>query len=275
MRRIRSASLAAVVVAALAGGTVAVATPASAAKAKKPATITVLVTNDDGVGAPGIDTLVEALRTQKNTKVVVVAPDTNKSGSGGNTTPGPLTTAAATTASGYEATAVTGFPADTITAALDQLGVKPNVVLSGINAGQNLGGVVDLSGTVGAARAAASRGIPALAVSQGLGDAPQYDNAAKLAVAWLAKHRAELAKKPKSAALATIDAYNVPNCPTGKPRGVKTVALATTQEGAIAEVDCAAAVTSPTTDIEAFNAGWAAYSKVPTAPAPTTTTVAG
>ena len=113
--------------------------------------------------------------------------------------PGTLTTPPATTASGYEATAVTGFPADTVTAALDQLGVKPNVVMSGINAGQNLGGVTDLSGTVGAARAAAARGIPALAVSQGLGDAPQYDNAAKLAVAWLAKHRAELAKKPKSA----------------------------------------------------------------------------
>jgi 5'-nucleotidase len=267
MRRFRSASLATVVVTALAAGSVLAASPASAAKAKKPATITVLVTNDDGVGAPGIDTLVEALRAQKNTKVVVVAPDTNKSGSGGKTTPGTLTTAAATTASGYEATAVTGFPADTITAALDQLGVKPNVVLSGINEGQNLGGVVDLSGTVGAARAAASRGIPALAVSQGLGEAPQYDNAAKLAVAWLAKHRAELTKKPKSAALSTIDSYNVPNCPTGKERGVKTVVLATTNDGAIADVDCTAPVTSPTNDIEAFNAGWAAYTKVPTTPA--------
>ena len=62
-----------------------------------------LVTNDDGVAAPGIDALVEALRTVKNTKVVVVAPDANQSGTGGNTTPGTLPTAAATTASGYEA----------------------------------------------------------------------------------------------------------------------------------------------------------------------------
>jgi 5'-nucleotidase len=267
MRRIGSAPLAALVLTALAAGSLATATPASAAKAKKPATITVLVTNDDGVGAPGIDTLVEALRKQKNTKVVVVAPDVNKSGSGGQTTPGTLTTTDATTVSGYKSTAVQGFPADTITAALDQLGVKPNVVLSGINQGQNLGGVVDLSGTVGAARAAAARGIPALALSQGLGDAPQYDYAAKLAVEWLAKHRAELAKKPKSAALPNIESYNVPNCPTGKARGVKTVELATTNEGAIAEVDCASTVTSPTTDIEAFNSGWAAYTKVPTTPA--------
>ncbi|HLM18727.1 MAG TPA: 5'/3'-nucleotidase SurE [Acidimicrobiia bacterium] len=267
MRRFRSAPLSALVLTALAAGSLATATPASAAKAKKPATITVLVTNDDGVGAPGIDVLVEALRKQKNTKLVVVAPDTNKSGSGGKTTPGPLTTTAATTASGYDATAVVGFPADTITAALDQLGVKPNVVLSGINQGQNLGGVVDLSGTVGAARAASSRGIPALALSQGLGDAPQYDNAAKLAVDWLAKHRTALAKKPKSTALATIDSYNVPNCPTGKPRGVKKVELATTSDNAIADVDCSAAITSPTNDIEAFNSGWAAYTKVPTTPA--------
>jgi 5'-nucleotidase len=267
MPRIRRASLGALVLAVIASMSVAVATPASAAKAKKPATITVLVTNDDGVTAPGIDTLVEALRKQKHTKVVVVAPAANQSGAGGKTTPGTLTTADATTASGYQATAVQGTPADTIRAALDQLGVKPNVVLSGINAGQNMGTVVDLSGTIGAARAAATRGIPALALSQGLGDAPQYPSAAKLAVAWLAKHRAELAKKPELP-LTTIEAINVPNCPSGKPRGLKQVQTATTSDGALlATVDCTAAVTDPTTDIEAFDAGWAAEAPVSVTPA--------
>ena len=273
MRRIRRTALAAVAVTALASATVATATPASAAKAKKPATITVLVTNDDGVGAPGIDALVEALRTQKNTKVVVVAPDVNKSGSGGNTTPGTLPTAAATTASGYEATAVQGFPADTVTAALDQLGVKPNVVMSGINAGQNLGSLTDVSGTVGAARMAAKRGIPAVAFSQGIGDAPQYDSTAQLAVDWLKQHRAALAKKPKGTQ-TTITNYNVPNCPSGKARGIKKVTTAPNADGAVAGVDCTAAVTAPKTDIEAFNAGWAAVSDTSATPA-TTTTVAG
>lgn len=266
MRRFRSASLITLVLTALAAGSVATASPAAAAKAKKPVTLTVLVTNDDGVSAPGIDALVEALRTQKNTKVVVVAPDTNKSGSGGSTTPGPLTTQPATTASGYEATAVVGFPADTVTAALDQLGVKPNVVVSGINAGQNLGTLTDVSGTVGAARMAATRGIPALALSQGLGDAPQYDSTAKLAVDWLKEHRAALAKKPKGA-LTTIENYNVPNCPSGKSRGVKKVTTAPNADNAIAGVDCAAALTTPKTDIEAFNAGWAALAEVSTTPA--------
>jgi 5'-nucleotidase len=267
MRTLTRASLSALVMAAIAGASVAAASPASAAKAKKPATLTVLVTNDDGVGAPGIDTLVQALRTQKNTKVVVVAPATNQSGAGGKTTPGTLATADAKTASGYQATAVQGYPADTITAALDQLGVKPNVVMSGINAGQNLGTVVDLSGTVGAARAAAARGIPALAVSQGLGDSPQFPSAAKLAVAWLAQHRAQLAKKPTTPP-TTITAINVPNCPSGKPRGLKQVQTATTSDGALlTTVDCTAPVTNPTTDIEAFDAGWAAQAPVSVTPA--------
>jgi 5'-nucleotidase len=143
--------------------------------------------------------------------------------------------------------------------------VKPNVVMSGINSGQNLGASVDLSGTVGAARMAATRGIPGLAVSQGFGDAPQYQNAAKIAVDWLKQHRAALAKKPKRAP-TTITNINVPNCPTGKPRGLKDVELANTAVGAIAQADCAAAMSAPTSDIEGFNAGWAVESDVPTTP---------
>jgi 5'-nucleotidase len=260
MRRFRSAPLAALVLAALASASVATATPASAAKAKKPATITVLVTNDDGVGAPGIDALVEALRKQKNTKVVVVAPDSNKTNTGGQTTPGMLVTKPATTASGYAATAVEGFPADTITAALDQLGVKPNVVMSGINSGQNYGPIVGLSGTVGAARMAAKRGIPAAAFSQDNSGTPQYDSTGKLAVAWLNEHRAQLAKKPKSPP-TSITAYNVPNCPSGKSRGILDVPLATQLPAST--IDCSATGPKPTTDFEAFNQGYAARTQVP------------
>jgi 5'-nucleotidase len=260
MKRVRTAPVALLGVAAMAAVSFLGAQPAAAAK--KPATITVLVTNDDGVSAPGIDALVEALRTVKNTKVVVVAPATNQSGTGSNTTPGTLTTQPATTASGYTATAVQGFPADTITAALDQLGVKPSVVMSGINAGQNLGSLTDLSGTVGAAKMAAKRGLPAVAFSQGVGDAPQYASTAKLAVAWLNKHRAAVAKKPKTAP-TTIENYNVPNCPSGKSRGVLKVTTAPDANNAVATVDCAATGPKPTTDIEAFNEGYAAVAPVP------------
>ncbi len=132
-----------------------------------------------------------------------------------------------------------GFPADTINAALDQLGVKPNVVMSGINSVQNLGSGAVLSGTIGAAKMAAKRGIPAVAFSQGAGTDPQYDSTGKLAIEWLAKHRAALAKKPKTAP-TTIDNYNVPNCPSGKSRGVLVVKTAPDVNGAIAGVDCTA-----------------------------------
>jgi 5'-nucleotidase len=259
VQRVRAASIAALVLVVLAGASLATAVPAAAAT--KPG-FTVLVTNDDGVGAPGIDALVQALRKVKRTKVVVVAPATNQTGAGSKTTPGTLATAETTTASGYSAVAVQGYPADTVTAALDQLRLKPNVVMSGINLGQNLGTNTSLSGTVGAAKMAATRGIPALAVSQGTGDSPQYRSAAKLAVAWLAQHRAQLSKKPKTAP-TTIENLNVPNCPSGAPRGVKTVQTAPTAVDAFGTADCSAAVTAPTTDIEAFNAGWAALAPLP------------
>jgi 5'-nucleotidase len=260
MKRVRTASVALLGLAAVTAGTIAIAPPAGAAK--KPATITVLVTNDDGVSAPGIDALVQALRTSKNTKVVVVAPATNQTSTGGATTPGTLPTAPATTASGYAATAVQGYPADTVTAALDQLGVKPNVVMSGINAGQSYGPITALSGTIGAARMAARRGIPAVAFSQQAGGAPQYDATGKLAVAWLAQHRAALAKKPKTAP-TTIESYNVPNCPSGKSRGVLKVATAASLPATPATVDCTATGPKPTTDFEAFNEGYAGLSTVP------------
>jgi 5'-nucleotidase len=109
---------------------------------------------------------------------------------------------------------------------------------------------------------AATRGIPALALSQGLGDAPQYASTAKLAVSWLAQHRAALAKKPKTAP-TTIDNYNVPDCPSGKSRGVLKVQTAPDATNAVATVDCTATGPKPTTDIQAFNEGYAALATVP------------
>jgi 5'-nucleotidase len=246
-----------------------VAQPAVAA-AKKSSTLIVLVTNDDGVGAPGIDTLVQALRTVKKTKVVVVAPAANQSGTGEKTTRGTLTTSRAMTASGFTATAVEGYPADAVTAALDQLGVKPNVVMSGINKGQNLGAFTGLSGTIGAAKMAVQRGIPAFAVSQGEATEPQYDAAAKVARVWLVAHRAELLNQLTARPTAVTN-VNVPNCPTGEPRGVVDVVTATNSDGAFNPTqECASAVTKPITDIEAFNNGWAAFADVVAGPRPAT-----
>jgi 5'-nucleotidase len=214
----------------------------------------VLVTNDDGVDAPGIDALVEALRKLPDTTVTVVAPAKNQSGTGSQTTTGPPPAVTdATTASGYPAKAVDGFPADTIVWAIDRNGVatRPDVVLSGVNFGQNIGLTVDISGTVGAARAAAQRGIPALAVSAGLAENPAYELGAQQAVAWLTKHRAKLRD-----ARATVTNLNIPTCPSGSPRKLVVVPVAGEDENPIADVTCTGTAPAPTTDVGSFLDGY-------------------
>jgi len=217
----------------------------------------IMVTNDDGVGAAGIDTLVEALRKEPNVEVVVVAPAENKSGTGGSTTEGALTVTDAQTASGYPAKSVAGFPADTVVWAIDGSNVaRPDLVMSGINQGQNLGPVINASGTVGAARAAAARGIPAVALSQGLADSPDYPTGAEIAVQWLRENRDRLE--------GVVVNINIPSCPTGSVRGVIAVPAATAGD-TFGTPDCTSGITGPSDDIQAFVNGYVPLSVIPTA----------
>lgn len=225
-------------------------------------TLRVLVTNDDGVAAEGIDALVEALRSQPGVEVTVVAPAENKSGSGSDTTPGALVVTDTTTTSGYPAKAVDGFPADTIVWAFDQGGVpeRPDLVISGINAGQNIGPAVPISGTVGAAKAAVARGVPALAVSQGLADPPDFPAAVAQALSWLQEHRGELLAG--TAPLVVVN-LNVPTCPVGAVRGVVESPVASDPMGRNAlEVDCNSSKQQFTDDMDAFINGYAVISEV-------------
>ncbi|CAB4733621.1 unannotated protein [freshwater metagenome] len=261
----RRIAVSAIVLIAIAGVSAPFANAALAAK--KPAPLSVLVTNDDGIGSPGIDTLVETLRKDKTLKVTVIAPATNQSGTGGKVTGGTLVTAPATTASGYVATAVTGFPADSIVYALDQGGIakKPNLVISGINQGQNLGSITALSGTVGAATAAAARGVPALAVSQGLGTTVDYPASAKQVVRWLKVHRKALTPAKGKTVKVVLDNLNVPSCPAGTlVRGLQAVPVATDATDALLNpTDCASTLMNPVSDIQAFNNGYASLSNLP------------
>jgi 5'-nucleotidase len=221
------------------------------------ASLHVLVTNDDGVGAPGIDALVQGLRGLPGTTVTVVAPATNESGSGSKSTSGPLTAHASSTKSGYTATAVAGYPVDTIVWAIDQHHVSPlpDVVFSGINAGQNLGSLVNVSGTVGAARAAAQRGIPAVAVNQGLGTPMNYAGGVQVALTWLGAQRAGLLAHHLP---ATVTNLNIPTCPAGTPRPVVHVPVASNAANAFAAVECNSTYTNPKNDIDAFVHGFVA-----------------
>ncbi|HXA33649.1 MAG TPA: 5'/3'-nucleotidase SurE [Acidimicrobiales bacterium] len=240
-----------------------VAAPTAGAASPKP--LTILVTNDDGYNSPGINTLVQALRKLPQVKVLVVAPATNESGTGAKTTPGTLVTSKVKTLSGYPAVAVQGYPADTVRAALDQLHIRPTLVVSGINLGQNLGPVVDLSGTVGAARAAAVRGIPAVATSQGLGSPVAYPVTAKAAVTWITAHRSKLTVT--KTAKSTIVNINGPSCgTTGSPRG--TVNAPPAPGGnALGTSDCSSTATNPPDDVTALTDGFIVVDTIPATPA--------
>lgn len=175
--------------------------------------LVVLVTNDDGIDAAGIDAVVNELTKDPDLDVVVWAPATNQSGTADKTTPGGLPGVAAATASGVTGYSVAGFPADSVNAAL-AANVVPDVVISGINAGQNIGPFVKVSGTVGAAATATRLGYWALAVSQGIAEIPAFETAAPLVTEWLAQYKQDIIdKKPPR-----LFNLNVPTCATGSLR---------------------------------------------------------
>jgi len=237
----------------------------------------ILITNDDGVGAPGIDAVVEALKDDPNNAITVCAPAVNQSSSGDMTTPTPLQATETTTASGYPATAVDGFPADSVIYALENLfpNDPPHVVLSGINEGQNVGAVPagqiallsGISGTVGAAKTAACLGVPALASSQGEvdeGGTLDYEAGVAEVLAWLEANRSGLLAG--EVAVENITSINIPSCETGSIRDTLDVPLGTENPNAWAlnsgTQDCESTVENPPNDIEAFFNGYTSVSPV-------------
>jgi len=131
----------------------------------------VLVTNDDGIEAPGIAAMAAAL-AEAGHEVLVVAPLAEASGSGAGTGPIHLAPEIAVAPStlegvaGVAAVAVAGTPALATMVGLSGIvGPTPEVVVSGVNRGPNLGRLLLHSGTVGAAATALGLGFPALAVS--------------------------------------------------------------------------------------------------------------
>ena len=139
----------------------------------------ILVTNDDGIETPGIQTLAEALRGVAD-EVVVVAPDGNRSGSSHATSTGePLTVREFRDGDRMLGYGVSGFPADAVRFGIREFGGERgfDLVVSGINRGSNVGHVSHVSGTVGAAMEAIYQGVPGLAVSQE-SDATDYTLAA-------------------------------------------------------------------------------------------------
>lgn len=126
----------------------------------------ILITNDDGIHAPGIKNLWRALSPYACT--TIVAPITEQSGVAlSTTTRSPLNLHQTTWEENFDrAWSVTGTPADSVKIALSAvLKETPDMVISGINRGANIGRTVLYSGTVAATIEAVVRGIPAIAFS--------------------------------------------------------------------------------------------------------------
>jgi 5'-nucleotidase len=246
----------------------------------------VLVTNDDGVAAPGIDALVQQLAANPNLEVTVIAPATNQSGTGDAFTTTPINVTPASTAGAFLATAVAGRPADTVLyGVLQALAQPPDLVVSGINFGQNAGEVVNISGTVGAALWAARLGIPGIAVSHGLfGSAAQYIESAVYTAGLVERFRVSRGFRAKlssrsGARFALVLNVNFPACSSGSTRGVVLVPLGRvsrvtgyTLSGTMGSTqtftptlasvnpfvgNCLSAVTDPATDVDGLANGFA------------------
>ncbi|HZQ29411.1 MAG TPA: 5'/3'-nucleotidase SurE [Acidimicrobiales bacterium] len=185
----------------------------------------VLVTNDDGVFAPGIAVLADALAAAGH-DVTVVAPHVDWSGMGAALGPvhvdGRVRYDRVTLPElppGTTAVAVDGPPAlAVVCGCLGGFGGRPDAVVAGINAGANVGHAVLHSGTVGAALTALAFGIPAMAVSLDLGHPLAFATAAGVAC--------ELLPSVGQARPPVALNVNVPNRPPDDVRGMRRAGLA-------------------------------------------------
>lgn len=124
----------------------------------------ILISNDDGVAAPGICALAKALREMG--EVFVVAPDGERSAKSHSiTVHDPIRLDEVEMAEGITAWKCSGTPVDCVKLGIEGLGIRPDIVVAGINAGYNLGTDVLYSGTVGAAAEGYIHEIPAFAFS--------------------------------------------------------------------------------------------------------------
>jgi 5'-nucleotidase len=175
----------------------------------------ILVTNDDGIRAPGLLALRNACADVGD--VSVLAPDHNWSASGHvKTMHKPLRISTVTLVDGTAALATTGAPSDAVTLALLGIVEQPiDLVVSGVNHGANLGHDVTYSGTVTAAMEAAIAHLPAIAVSLSTREQAGFEPAARFA--------ASLARQTLEHGLpeGILLNVNVPPLPADEMKGVK------------------------------------------------------
>lgn len=186
------------------------------------AVLLILLTNDDGVYADGIHAMRSALEGLEGVEVVVVAPDRERSASShAITMHRPLFTDPVTfPGSNVQHIKVTGTPADCAKLAIEKLlERRPDLVISGVNRGSNLGTDVFYSGTVSAAIEATILGVPSIAVSLCTFKDPDYDFACRFA------RRLALKVADEGLPRATLLNVNVPAIDPERLAGVAVTRL--------------------------------------------------
>jgi 5'-nucleotidase len=189
---------------------------ACAGKPEAPArsALRILVTNDDGIEAPGILAVAEALRPLG--QVTVAAPSGPKSGSSHGVTSDRPIAVHEIERGGQRWIAIDALPATCVRLAVEELlPDRPDLVISGINRGENLGTVTFYSATVGAAREAAFLGLPAIAVNLVAANGMGYKTAAAVMAQIIE------AIGPGSIPKGTFLNINVPPLPRASLRGVR------------------------------------------------------
>ena len=176
----------------------------------------ILLTNDDGINAPGMAVL-EAIASELSDDVWVCAPSEENSGAGHSLT---LHMPVRLVEHGLRRFSVTGTPTDAVNLALRKLfaGRFPDLIISGVNNGENLADDVTYSGTISAAMEGALAGIPAVAMSQALRDGGHGFDAAE---GWAAKVLAPLLDLQM--AKRTVVNVNFPALPADQVKGIRVV----------------------------------------------------
>ena len=197
---------------------------ASAIASAQNRSLRILLTNDDGYDSPGLKAMYATLRTAGH-RVTVVAPATNMSSSSMSMTSGVIRVES----KGEGIWAVHGTPADAAVIGLTHLlrDTPQDLVVSGTNAGANLGTSTNNSGTVGAAIAASRYGVPAIATSAGTGEASAaaYEVAAALVNQMISVLDAGRAPNSKLLPDGVVINLNVPAVPAERLQGIRWTPL--------------------------------------------------
>ena len=200
--------------------------PVGAQQLRQPPPYRILISNDDGVRAPGIAAVAQLLQIIGD--VTIVAPAENQSGKGHSiVTSEPVYREDLTLPNGLRAIGLTTTPASTINVAIRNILMPaPDLVVSGINRGYNLGYSAYVSGTVGAAREGAMHGVPSIAASLAEAGAPRDYIAAAEEVLGVARRVKQYGLPP-----STFLNVNIPAVPAGGYKGYMVTSQATRQGG--------------------------------------------